>query len=147
MKNARFWTGLVFFTGVPMSLVMGTVVGDQTKHSAVEGRVTHNGRPIAGGMILLESTDRKQCGDLILRLDPNGRFAGEAEWSPDFRGHLSFRAHIYPDRDSPGNEGLVVRQDSFELALAPGSGRQNEPDYPVFRMGPEPTRIHIDLRN
>lgn len=96
MKNARFWTGLLFCTGLPMSLVIGTSA-DFTQHSLVEGSVTYNGRPVTEGLVMFQSLDRKRSPDIIALVDRSGRFEGRAEWTLDPAGRTQFRIYVFPD--------------------------------------------------
>lgn len=124
MKNARFWTGLVFCTGLPLSLVMGTVGRDSMKSSSVYGKVSYNGRPLSSGLVLFESLDRVRSPDIVALIDHEGRFNGRAEWQLNPPGRTQFRIHVYPDprenQDSPilapaGNSGNPAEERMREI--------------------------------
>jgi hypothetical protein len=100
MKNARFWTGLVFCAGLPMTLVMGTTTGS-ARFSVVEGSVTYNGRPVDEGLVLFQSQDRGRSPDIVAMIDRSGHFHGRAEWPLYPPGRVRFRLFVFPDPREP----------------------------------------------
>lgn len=96
MKYARFWTGLVFCAGLPISLVMGITAG-ATRYSQVVGSVTYHGRPVTEAVVLFQSLDRRRTPDIVAIIDRSGHFEGRAEWSLDPPGRTQFRLHVLPD--------------------------------------------------
>lgn len=97
MRNARFWTGLVFFGGLPMGLVMGMVREPVPQTSHLEGYVTYHGRPLTQGVIYLQSQDREHADDIFASIEANGHFAGSTRWSHDLVGRARFQIHLLPD--------------------------------------------------
>jgi hypothetical protein len=158
MQNSRFWAGLLFFTGVPVSLLMGRPWQERVQYSHLEGMLTFQGHPASRGVILFESMDRKRSSDILVAVDERGRFAREVDWQGDLQGRTRFRIHVEPD-PRPSRKVQKVAQPvmiGLSQALIPGepSASANEQSIPYWNrrfpevwLGPEPSRLTIDLKD
>jgi hypothetical protein len=185
MNNVRFWTGTLVLSGACGLVILATAPGYQISGSGrVKGRVTHNGQPLAGGMVIFVPADRERFDDTFAFTDENGDYTANPDWRREGPGQTVFRICVIPDAreflklapERPrGHEGTGgeprPRRDgqSSDLKLVsnssgpgssgsssrvaiPASMPQRKFSNPLttdlsVRLGPEPARIDIDVKD
>jgi hypothetical protein len=109
-------------------------------------------------MVLFESLDRKRSGDIMIAIDASGYFGRDVDWRSDLVGRSRFRIHVAPDPRRLPNGQLAARPAPTGAAAPPMPGQpamkpagEGSPDwdrlYPEVMLGPEPTRLLIDLKD
>lgn len=147
MNNARFWTGLVFLGGLPMGLAVGTAPGSAWCESTLEGQVRYNGHPVTHGVLFFYSQQRERSDDMVATIGPGGRFSCSTYLAQDDGERVPFRVHITPDPRHCKADVKPATQPPASVApwpVDPGSWAAAGECFQIT-LGPEPTRLEIDL--
>lgn len=116
MKQTRFWVGIGVLTTACVLLILVAAPGYHIiRYSGrVDGRITYNGRPLQGGVVLFVPDDRERFDMSFAQIDRTGHYETDKDWRREGPGRTRFRicvvpdAHIYPRVPSPSMEGQVL---------------------------------------
>jgi hypothetical protein len=131
MKNDRFWTGLALLM-TPLALfALCHSVQWLLPVASVEGRITRDGHPLAGGTICFASLDREQSGDMIGQISADGYFTCCPRWWVPSGNLARYEIFVYPTPGpSPRSDGSGP--DETVILRTPREGVPNTP-RPIVR--------------